>query len=165
MKPVALIFVMTGFLMLGRSKGNACSERARLLSALCTFLRTAREGILYRSLPPDEIVLTALRRKDLSKTPFLVSLSGEPITPNGFAAAFRKSLEPLPLRDTERDVLAAWGETLGKSDRESQIFACDEALCRLNELTRQAEEEAQKQSRMWTSLGAVGGALAVILLI
>ena len=110
-------------------------------------------------------MLTARGRKDLAETPFLVSLSSEPIPPTGFADAFRRSIEPLPLHDAERDVLLAWSETLGKSDRESQLFACDEALCRLNELQKEAEEEAGKQARMWTSLGAVGGAFAVILLI
>ena len=124
-----------------------------------------REGILYRSLPPDELIRTALSRRDLKDAPFLAPLRETDFSSEDFGAAFHGSLAPLPLSDEERGVLSDFSETLGKSDRESQLFACDEALCRLNELCKKASEEAKKQSRMWTSLGALGGAFAVILLI
>lgn len=140
-------------------------DRARLLSALCTFIRTARESIAYLSMPPDRIIASATKRQDLKNAQFVQDLSRQNIADEGFYAPWSRAISVMPLKKEEAELLLSWGETLGKSDRENQLFACDIALNGLVQMKEVAEKETAKQGRMWMSLGAIGGAFAVILLI
>lgn len=120
---------------------------------------------MYRLLPPDEIVRMAAERKDLKDTPFIVSLRKTDFSAGEFSASFQKACEPLSLNENERAVLLSWSETFGKSDRASQLFSCDETLCRLKSFYDEAKEEANKKGRLYLSLGVLGGVFVAVLLI
>lgn len=165
MKTVVLVMIFAGCLMLGRIKACRCGERTRLLTDLCAFLRLARDSIAYACLSPDEILRSAARRQDLKQAAFLQTIDPSAVASEGFSRPWSETLSPLPLKEEERGLLLSWGETLGKSDRESQLLSCDGVLCRLTELKNDALRDTEKQSRMWLSLGAIGGAFAVVMLI
>ncbi len=160
-----MIIVMAGMLFLGRIKASWYEERVRLLASMCTFVRMARESIAYLSLPPDGIVAAASGRQDMKNVAFLRELAASDIASEGFLTPWSKALSSLPLNEDERALLLSWGAVLGKSDRDSQIFSCDGALCALEKFKNDAAAEASKQGRMWTSLGAIGGVFAVIMLV
>lgn len=82
----------------------------------------------------------------------------EPLTPLGqhFAA--------LAPEGPERQLLQRMMERLGHGSLEARCLACSQAAEELSLLARQVRERADKDARMWTSLGwTVGTCLALML--
>lgn len=163
MKAFALMLLFAGCLLLGREKASRCGDRLRLLTQLSAFVRTVRDSIAYAALSPDEILRRAAGRQDLRGASFLEKLSPEEVAREGFSSPWHRTVASLPLKEEERELLLSWGESLGKSDRDSQLLNCDNALRRLTEWKQTASEETEKQRRMWLSLGVIGGAFAVVM--
>ena len=61
-------------------------------------------------------------------------------------------------------ILNTLGSTLGKSDIDGQMNEINEFKERLNNQIKQAEEEKKKNSKMYKTLGTIGGLVIVILL-
>ncbi len=163
MKGVLLAVLFAGCVLFGKTKAEACKERPQTLQHLCAFVGLCRDGIVYACLSPGELVQQAARRSDLKEVAFIKKMDGLLREERTFFEAWQETLSPLPLCDEERGILLTWGETLGKSDRDSQRLSCEGVMERLMEKKNRAFGETEKQCRMWLSLGAVAGAFAVVL--
>ncbi|MDI3256602.1 MAG: stage III sporulation protein AB [Kyrpidia sp.] len=79
-------------------------------------------------------------------------------------AAVLRRCQDLALQSVDAEVLVQFGRTLGLSDREDQRKHIRLASERLAVQERQAAREAAERVRMWRSLGILGGAAVVVLL-
>lgn len=156
---------MTGCFFLGRMKALSYKERTRLLSHLCLFVSFIRDSIAYLSMPLNEIILSASRRADLKEADFIQKLKDMDIDRESFENVWSKVAEDLQLKPSEREELLTFCTGLGKTDRETQLSFCDITLRNLTRYKEEATKEGEKLSKMWMSLGAVGGAFAAIMLI
>lgn len=156
---------MTGCFFLGKMKAASYKERTRLLSHICQFITFTRDSIAYRSLPLNEIILSASRRSDLKEAEFIQRLTQTDVNYESFEDAWSRACDDLPLKPAEREELLTFCAGLGKSDRETQLSVCDIALRNLTRYRQEAAAEGEKLSKMWLSLGAVGGAFMAIMLI
>ncbi len=83
-----------------------------------------------------------------------------------WAESWRRALETagLPVRETDRELLARAGEILGRWDGETQRRALEEILLRLDEAAAESGEEAARLGRTDLALGAAAGAFCLLLL-
>lgn len=146
-------------------KAASYKERTRLLSHICQFIVFIRDSIAYRSLPLNEIILLASHRSDFKEAEFIQELTQTDVDLEGFEIAWSRVCENLPLLPSEREELLVFCSGLGKTDRETQLSVCNSALENLTRYREKAAAEGEKLSKMWTSLGAVGGAFLAVMLI
>lgn len=68
------------------------------------------------------------------------------------------------MKSGEREIMAALGRTLGRTDRDDQVRHLRLAVKQLEALEPEAAEEQRKYEKMWKSLGLLGGALVAVIL-
>lgn len=68
------------------------------------------------------------------------------------------------MKAAEREMILQLGTTLGISDRSDQMKHIQLAIHQLQTEEMLAKEEQQRYEKMWRTLGALGGALVVILM-
>ena len=83
----------------------------------------------------------------------------------GFQKAFSDSGARYGLSQNTRKIIADFAENLGKISVEEQIISCDLAIESLNDHCIRQKERFPGQKKLYISLGALTGALIVILLI
>ncbi len=92
-------------------------------------------------------------------------ISGEGYTPaEAWEEGLRKYFSYLALTDTDREILSFFGKCLGASDRNDQI---KHIRLVVEELSRQginAEQEEQKNSKLWTYMGVLTGLVLILLM-
>lgn len=73
--------------------------------------------------------------------------------------------ENLFLKEDDKELLKIFGKNLGKLDKKGQVFQLDEIISLIKKQIQNAEEEVKKNEKMYKSLGAIFGAIIVIILI
>ncbi|MDG4655591.1 stage III sporulation protein SpoIIIAB [Ectobacillus antri] len=169
LKLIGAVLVVSATTCIGFQYAKKMSERPRQIRLLKTALQSLEAEIMYGHTPLRE----AAQR--------LEAQMPKPI--NWLFQSFQKRLENgnqtvreawddslgeiwklTALKQTEKEILKQFGETLGQHDRESQqkhILLC------INHLEREEDEAKDAQARyekMMKSLGILAGLLIVILL-
>lgn len=81
-----------------------------------------------------------------------------------WSEAIEEGWDSTALKPTEKDILLQLGSTLGISDRSDQMKHIQLAMNQLQSEESIAKDEQQRYEKMWKTLGALGGALIVILM-
>lgn len=83
-----------------------------------------------------------------------------------WAESWKAALEraDLPVRATDRPLLARAGEILGRWDGETQQKALSEVLAQLDEAVFDSREEAKRLFRADLALGAAAGGILILML-
>ena len=131
-------------------------RRLKELEAACALVRYIRENIERLSRPLAQIYAS---REDpvLEEIGFL-----GPLRTAGFGAAVREA--GWHIFPAEREILAAFGEALGKGFREEQTALCRYTEDRLAESLEKAKGDLPGRERLWRSIPVLA-ALSLILLL
>ncbi|MGZ4162463.1 MAG: stage III sporulation protein SpoIIIAB [Tumebacillaceae bacterium] len=146
------------------------ADRPKQLRHFVNALQILETEILYGATPLPDACSRIGTRLALPVGPFFVTLGDKLRDGRGITAdvAWREALtehrEQMVLKEPDRDVLLAFGRTLGVSDREDQIKHIHLAIAHLSTEEANARDEQSRNEKMWKYLGALLGLTVVILL-
>jgi stage III sporulation protein AB len=90
--------------------------------------------------------------------------SGEDI-PSAWKSAANEAAGLLSLDSADMDILLRFGEALGRTDAEGQQANCSRCRESLKARLKDADDERVRRGRLYSSLGVLAGAFAVVMLI
>lgn len=90
--------------------------------------------------------------------------AGDVSVESAFSDAIDSVRFELALKQADLEVLRDFGQTLGTSDRTTQVQQIQVLLTQLDRLLADARESQQKNERLWQYLGVISGLMIVILL-
>lgn len=151
----------------GFAVARGYTERPRQLADLCLSLEVLRTEIVYAATPLATALGNLRVRAPMGE--FFAGAS-EGIAAlktarNAWEGALMGLREKSALLERDIAVLRHLGEVLGTSNREDQERHLLVVLRRLENLQREAEEEARRSARLWKYLGVLSGITLVIILI
>ncbi len=157
------------FTFAGAFAGGAFSFRLRERRELCRsiglLLDEAAVGIRCRGADVYELSRIFRRDTGLSGLTFLNGLP-ECFEPGqDFRGQWQEALTQQELPDEERQLLAEFGDSLGKSDAEGQLSVIEGLKERLRRITVSREEAYSQKGRMYRSVGVLFGVMAGILVV
>lgn len=164
----ALVVAASG--LTGMAVSNSYSRRPRELRSLRSALQMMETEIAYGATRLPEALGLVAARCDQAAAPLFAGAAAELKTMSGLTAAeaWEKSLKNYypgtALRPQDLSILRSLGASLGISDREDQIKHLHLTIEQLTAETGAAEDEAQRNVKLWSYLGFLGGLMAVLVL-
>jgi stage III sporulation protein AB len=169
-KVLGSVLIVVASTLIGFRIAARYANRSRQLRQFISALKLLETEIFYAATPlPDACRRIAMR----TPTPvgaFFLQVAENLMDGRGRTATevWREALlamkDELALKESDRSVLIAFGQTLGVSDREDQIKHIHLAIAQLSAEEVIAREEQLKSEKMWRYLGALLGLTLVILL-
>jgi len=163
-----LIILSSGFL--GLILSHIYQARPAQLKALISGLKLLETEIVYASTPlPQALGRIGERLEGIVKLLFLETatlLREEPGLPaaEAWEEGLKKLKEQGALHWQDLEILKALGQGLGVSGREDQVKNLELAREHLKRQLALAEEVAQRQGKMWRTLGFLLGVTLVLLM-
>lgn len=145
-------------------------ERPRQLRALTQAIRLLESEIEYTVTPLPQALLRVGRRSQLPISHLFSSAAkhlraGNVTVEQAFLEAIAATRAQVALKPADLDVLREFGQTLGTSDRITQVQQIKVLLTHLERLTAEAREGQQRNERLWQYLGVITGLVIVILFV
>lgn len=145
------------------------AERPRILRALQSALQMLETEINYGRTTLPEACLRVAESHDATVSLFFTVFAQELTAGTGHSGqeAWRKALQTLAdegLQSGDLDRLQTLGAVIGQSDADDQVKHLRLVHKQLEQALHQAEEEREKNVRLWNYLGFCFGALVVLLL-
>jgi stage III sporulation protein AB len=100
-----------------------------------------------------------------SRTAEILKKDGSCGAPGAWERAVRECIRATSLSKEDEEILHAFGRSLGNTDLEGQVKNIRLTLSQLKAQEEKAEENRDRNERMYKSLGLLGGAAIVILLL
>ena len=127
--------------------------------------RRAGEEIRFSAAPTQVWLRSLTQSGEFRRLTFLQAAATCPSSE--FHAVWRRETAHLPaeLTERDRDLICQFGENLGASDVAGQLALCEEYGGRLEEQRVQARAEQSEKSRLYGSLGLLGGLAAALLVV
>lgn len=170
-KAVGALFVIGAAGFLGLSVAHAYQNRPRELRDVQTALHLLETEIAYGATP----LVEALENVGVRVSPPVGQLMNEVACElsAGYGATLKEAWEfalagyraESFLKEEDLAVIRSLGDVLGASDRNDQVKHLALAIERLKAQTVKAEEEANKNVRLWQCLGFAGGIAVTLVLI
>ena len=150
---------------LGLWKAARLAFRAQWLEEAVRLTRRAAEQIRFSAAPTQEWLRALSQSGEFRRLTFLQAAAICP--PSDFHAVWRRETARLPAELTERDaeLIRRFGESLGTSDIAGQLTLCEEYGARLEEQRDEARTQQREKSRLYGTLGLLGGLGAALLVI
>ncbi|MDE5883675.1 MAG: stage III sporulation protein AB [Oscillospiraceae bacterium] len=145
------------------------TEQIRIYQKLLAFLQDCAVYIRYQGLPLQELFGLLAGQSDYENLDFLenlknlescAGLSGIPIE-----SRWESALEHSRIPTEARQILRNLGHELGKTDTQGQLAVLELYQTQMQTAYEQFREDYQKKSRLYQSLGWLGGAMLAILFI
>lgn len=167
MKMIACLMLIIVGASAGVSAAINMNERVAVLKTVLNFIRKLKEITVFNPKNLDEIIAELKCSSEFSGNKLIESLDLNDIREKGFEAAWEKTLfnNGDYLKQTDRELLSSFGIGMGKSDCETQSKHCGYFEEKIEQIIESAEEEAQKNGRLYISLGTMSGIFAVIMLV
>ncbi|MFA6729509.1 MAG: stage III sporulation protein AB [Eubacteriales bacterium] len=131
------------------------------LCGVIRLLETLKSGILYSRAELYGMFFD-FSDKTLSENGFLEELNRNPSSHAG--EAFKRAAERLSIDQKIKDVLTAFGDTLGLLDRDTQVERLESCVSFLESEKTSLKETLESKLKSYRYLGALGGSLAAIIL-
>ncbi|MEI7024673.1 stage III sporulation protein SpoIIIAB [Paenibacillus sp. y28] len=169
-KLLGAAIILMAATLIGFAKAAQYSARPRQLREWISILQRLETEIVYAVTPLPEALSTIAGHTPEPLGLLLKQLADRLERPQGDAAALvwrdvlRRAWPGTALKQGELDILLRLGSTLGLTDREDQVKHVRLAIGRLQAEEAAAREEERRYERMWKSLGALIGALVVVLM-
>ena len=163
-----LILFSTG--AMGLTLAKSFSQRVHNLRELITFIQVLESEIQFaRTTLPNVISVQATQFSgDMGRFLHILSTRLKAGTGERFGAIWEEGLQSLAANGLPKPVLEdllSLGDMLGTSDVTEQIKHLKVLLHRLEQALQIAQEEREKQTRLWQYLGFSAGLLIVLLLL
>lgn len=170
LKMIGALIVFTAGVLLGFHRAATYADRPKHIRQCIHTLQRLETEISYGFTPlPQALQRTSEALNEPLKT--IIAKAAENLQHNDskptamcWSEALLQGWERTAMQQTERDIMLQLGSTLGISDRNDQIKHVHLAMHQLQSEEALAKEEQQRYEKMWKSLGALGGALIVILM-
>jgi len=164
---IGSLLIVGGFGAVGVAASAELKRRVDTLSSMITALEVMASEISYKLSPLREL-LTLLSREDGAVGRFFSALAadleGEP--ESRFFDQWCKRLGLLPgLTEDDRQILKEAGRFLGAYETGEQVKALGYAARRLSQRLTGAEAERVQKGRLYRTMGAGLGLLAVLLIL
>ena len=149
-------------LAFGVMKSRSLYARRDSLKRVLVFLSSLATNIRYSS---DEISSAVSAAANSSDAAYLC-VEADRDTP--FYDRWEEAVKSIPkvraLNNSDKELLLGFGEKLGKTDLEGQLSHIELYRALFQKQIKEAEDDAQKKSRLYRTLGIFGGVSAAILI-
>ncbi|MGN0519492.1 MAG: stage III sporulation protein AB [Candidatus Fimenecus sp.] len=144
-------------------------KRIRELDAFIRLFTVIKTQIAYTMQPTDALLRYLCQTAEFTDFSFVFFLNdifadGHPFT-SAWKQALAKYTEQSALQATDVDLLCAFGEGFGTTDKDGQIANCTYYITRLTEFVTELKKNEKNASRLYLSLGTLGGLFFTILLL
>lgn len=148
---------------LGLWKAARLSWRAQWLDEAVRLTHRAGEQIRFSAAPTQVWLRSLVQSGEFRRLTFLTAAATCP--PSDFHDVWRRETAHLPAGLSERDaeLIRGFGERLGASDVAGQLALCEEYGKRLEEQREEARIRQREKSRLYSTLGLLGGLGAALL--
>ena len=165
MKWIGMICLILAGAGLGLWKTARLAFRAQWLDEAVRLVRRAGEEIRFSAAPTQEWLRVLTQSGEFRRLTFLGAAATCP--PSDFHTVWRRETAHLPAELSERDVelIRQFGENLGTSDVAGQLSLCEEYGARLEEQREEARAQQREKSRLYGTLGLLGGLGAALLVV
>lgn len=149
-------------LALGFMKSKSLYQRRDFLKRCLVFMNSLQTILRYNGDEISRAVTSAAKNSGLNFLCF-ESDSNTPFEPR-WINAVNSIPRQFSLNNSDKELLLAFGERLGKTDVEGQLSHISLYCDLLQKQIAKAGEDAEKKSRLFKALGIFGGASAAILI-
>ncbi len=166
LKLIGAACIIAGGAALGRLLAGRLSTRASSLRSLRLFFQQMRAQIEYVAEPVDEIVASAARRSTAEWLSVCAAhmRAGLPF-PEALTATLADCGRRMGLTAEDIAVVGRAASRIGSTDIDGQMSWLSLVLTEIDGLLAAASADEQKRGRLFRSLGLLGGAAMVILLL
>lgn len=167
MKWIGLGLVALAVTAWGLEKTARLSARTNALRAMERLCRRVDGEIAYTAASPAQIMARLSRDTSLRELPFLAAFSA--VAPADFCKKWQEELDAFcrchGLNAEETSLCRDFGAALGTTDLNGQRTWCASCAEKLREAGQNAGRDYAENGRLYASLGALGGAAAVLILL
>lgn len=144
-------------------------RRPQQLRMLSQAIRLLESEIEYTVTPLPQALMRVGSRTDAPVSELFLDAAkrlkaGDVTVESAFSSAIDSVRLDLALKQADLEVLRDFGQTLGTSDRITQVQQIQVLLTQLDRLLAEARDSQKKNERMWQYLGVIAGLMIVILL-
>lgn len=168
MKSFFIILIMVICVLLGGYFSERLKQKCRFLKNIAYMLEELQLMIEYESAEVNDIIHRFLKNNRLSELGFIKDIADEMKNICDLGIVWEKAVEKQQygfLDDDEKELIKDIGRKLGKSDISGQLNAIRYEKAEIEKMIRSAEEETCNKSKLYRSLGVLGGAFIIIMLI
>lgn len=161
---IAAVCLFTGWMLCAQ-----VHRRIRTLDAFIRLFTVMQTQIAYTMQPTDALLQHLCCVSEFASFSFVFYLKDAFFAGNTFSSAWKQALEKYAadsaLQNGEYDLLCAFGDSFGTTDREGQTANCAYYISRLSDLLTELRKNEKNASRLYVSLGTLGGLFLTILLL
>ncbi|MBZ4644733.1 MAG: stage sporulation protein [Clostridia bacterium] len=171
LKIIGCILIIGSTTIMGYSLANKYAKRPEELRALQAALQMLEAEIVFSVNPlPDAFEKISRYVPESIKQIFeysshLLKQRTGMTAREAWALSINKLSRDMHLQKEDKEILIAFGNSLGCSDRENQIKNIHLACSKLSMEEKKAEVLKEKNERLYKNLGLLGGLLIALLLI
>ncbi len=166
-KLAGAIFVLTGSWLVSVQKVAQERRHIRQLNGLSAGLEAMRRQLLLCAAPMEELLLSAERCGGDRISGFFQAISLSELEKKPFAVQWDSAAEAaeLLLTEEERRTLSEAGQVLGQAGLEEQCACLQAAAEALRTRAKERAQNLAQNRRLWYTLSASAGLLAVVTLL
>ncbi|HOJ09114.1 MAG TPA: stage III sporulation protein SpoIIIAB [Clostridiales bacterium] len=171
LKIIGSIMIMSGSSFIGFAMSSCCSKRPGQLKNLQNLMQMLENEIRYLSSIISDAFEKIYKSIDNPVNLFFKSTleylenREELNLAQAWERAIKDNIYKTSLNKEDEEILVSFGKMLGNSDIEGQIKNIRFTIYQLSLQEQKAEELKKRNETMYRTLGILGGATAVILLI
>ncbi|GIP32262.1 stage III sporulation protein SpoIIIAB [Paenibacillus sp. J2TS4] len=170
LKLLGALLILFAATMFGFYQSLQLSRRPKQIRELIQLLQRLETEIVYGSTPLSDALLSSCKPLSEPVAAMFRQAADHLNRPTGKTTeeSWRKAIDggwkDTAMKAAERDILHQLGCSLGITDKEDQLKHLRLAVNHLLAEEDNAAEDQKKYATMWKSLGALAGALIVILM-
>lgn len=159
MKYIGLFLIFVCCTAVGVSAAGSVSRSLSLCEGMLRFVRHIRNQVSYYRSPIRDICTSfeneAFRRSGFDRL----------ISERGFSSALEEMQGALSMEEDAYSALQSFAKRLGSLSYEEQISDCDYMARALEDAISKKRESMHAKRQIYSSLGLLGGAMVVLILI
>ena len=161
---LAAVCLLTGLTLCAQLR-----KRIRDLDYFVRLFTVMDAQIAYALQPTDALLHHLCRTAEFADFSFVVFLQDAFAKGNPFTTAWKEALKKYTahaaLKATDIDLLCAFGDIFGTTDKNGQTANCAYYISRLKELSGELKSNEKTATRLYLTLGTLGGLFLTILLV
>lgn len=163
-KIIGLLAIISASSLFGISCSDKLKRRVSELNLINYMLDEISVLIRYKAMTVYEIINALKQNKMYEKLSFINNLECNISTP--FNSAWDKSIDNMQseLETADKKLLKSFGNSLGTTDILGQLSSIEVFKADFKRLEKEASESYGKKSRLYRSLGLLGGIFISIML-
>ena len=147
----------------GINKAMSFTEKIIFLETIKTAVITIKQRLIFTLAPPEELFSALLKDERFNKSDFFKN-AGQLININDFYTGWKKALlNQHFLNSTEKSIITALADILGKSDLETQVKQLEVIIDQLDSIILNQKAKSDDNKKLYTALGVLSALTFTIL--